>query len=293
MPLRSSPILLRVRIRAAAALSCLALLAGCGSGDEGLEGPEIGKAKTFELVGLTPSEPVVAGKPTTLRFHVEQPEGGPLTRFKTGSGPHTGVHLIIVREDLSQIIHRHPPVAADGTLTQTLTFPSGGPWHVVADVYPELGANTLQNFQLSGKIEVEGGYEPVRLPAFEADRTIGGDRFAMRKPAKLAALKPQFLDVDVKDAQGRPAKFSQYYGALAHAIFFRKDSLAYFHTHVCGAGAQGCASSIGGSSVTGRSSVPGKLKVGMLLPTAGTWKLFLQSKIDGKVVTVPYTLEVS
>lgn len=269
----------------------LLVLAGCGSGDTGPAEPQIGKAKTFALAGLTPT--AKAGEPTTLRFHVEQPEGGPLTRFKTGSGPHTGVHLIIVRDDLSQIIHRHPPVGRDGTLTQTLTFPSGGSWHVVADVYPDLGANTLQNFQLTGEVDVEGDSAARPLPGFRREQTVGGDRFTMRDPGRLKALRPQFLDVTVTDARGRPARFSEYYGALAHAIFFRKGSLAYFHTHVCGSGAQACAASVGGTSVTGRSTTPGRLKVGMLLPTAGTWKLFLQARVNGRIVTVPYTLEVS
>ena len=96
------------------------------------------------------------------------------------------------------------------------------------------------------------------------------------------------------DAQGRPAQFDQYYGALAHAIFFRADSLAYFHTHVCGAGATGCASSVGGTSVTGRvddaRQAPGRA---CCCPAAGTWRLFLQARIDGRVVTVPYTLKVT
>jgi hypothetical protein len=282
-----------VRYGSAAALSALALLAGCGSADDGPEAPEIGKAKSFELVGLTPREPVRVGKPTTLRFHVEQPEGGALRRYKTGGGPHTGLHLIMVREDLSRIIHRHPPVRADGTLSQPVTFPDAGPWHVVADVYPDLGENTLQNFQLTGGLDVGGAYRPRPLQAFREIQTAGGERFTMRRPGPLRALKPQFLDVTVQDAAGRPAKFERYYGALAHAIFFRKGSLAYFHTHVCGTGARACASSVGGTSVTGRSTTPGKLRVGMLLPTAGTWRLFLQVKIGGRAVTVPYTLDVS
>jgi len=278
-----------------AVAGCALAVAGCGGGDakNGLEGPQIGKAKSFELVGLTPRQPVVPGKPVTLRFHVEQPQGGPLTKFKKGSGPHTGVHLIMVRDDLSAIIHRHPPVGKDGTLTQTVRFPSAGPWHVVADVYPDLGPNTAQNFQLTGKIDVKGGYHPKALPAFAARQTIGGDRFALQRPATLKALRPQFVTIDVRDAKGRPATFKEYYGALAHAIFFRKGSLAYFHTHVCGTGAQACAANVGGTAVTGRSTTPGKLRVGMLVPTAGTWKLFLQSEIDGKIVTAPYTLKVS
>jgi hypothetical protein len=278
-----------------AGIACLLALSGCGGSSDngGLEGPDIGRAKSFALVGLADTGTVPAGKPATLRFHIEQPEGGPLTRYKTGSGPHTGVHLIMVRKDLSEIVHRHPPVASDGTVTEKVAFPDPGPWHVVTDVYPDLGANTLQNFQLTGTVNVAGDYAKAPLPPFDGVQEVGGNRFAMKRPAKLTALKPQFLDIDVTDAQGRPAKFDQYYGALAHAIFFRAGSLAYFHTHVCGAGATGCASSIGGSSVTGKSTTPGKLKVGMLLPSSGTWKLFLQTKIGGKVVTVPYTLKVT
>jgi len=52
------------------------------------------------------------------------PSGQPLTQYKTGSGPHTGVHLIIVRDDLRYIIHQHPPVGPDGRLSQTVTFPA-------------------------------------------------------------------------------------------------------------------------------------------------------------------------
>lgn len=281
-----------MRIGVPAALLSLLLLAGCGSGEQGLDAPRIGKAKSFALAGLPPDGPVRAGQPTTLRFHVEQPEGGALTRFKTGSGPHTGVHLIMVRDDLSRIIHRHPPVGPGGQLAQTVTFPAPGPWHVVADVYPDLGANTLQNFQLTTKIAVQGTYRPEPLPGLTRRQTVGGNVFVMRKPPVIRSLRPQFLQLDVRDASGRPARFQQYYGALAHAIFFRQGTLAYFHTHVCGVGATACASAVGGTRVTGRSTTPGKLRVGMLLPTPGTWKLFLQAKIDGRVVTVPYTLRV-
>ena len=40
----------------------------------------------------------------------------PLTKFRTGAGPHTGVHLIMVRSDLGTIIHLHPPVGAGGRI---------------------------------------------------------------------------------------------------------------------------------------------------------------------------------
>ena len=101
------------------------------------------------------------------------------------------------------------------------------------------------------------------------------------------------LNIDVTDPQGRPAKFTPYYGALAHAIFFRRGSLDYFHTHVCAPGASGCTSTLGGAQVTGTSSKPGRLTVGVLVPAPGTWRLFLQTKIGGRVVTAPFTLDVN
>ena len=44
--------------------------------------------------------------------------------------------------------------------------------------------------------------------------------------------------------------------------------------------------------MTGTSATPGKLKVGVLVPAPGTWRLFLQCKVDGRVLTAPFTLEV-
>ena len=47
-----------------------------------------------------------------------------------------------------------------------------------------------------------------------------------------------------------------------------------------------------GAKVSGHATAPGKLTLGVLLPVPGTWRLFLQMKLGGRVVTVPYTLKV-
>ena len=49
---------------------------------------------------------------------------------------------------------------------------------------------------------------------------------------------------------------------------------------------------LGAGKVTGTSTTPGKLNVGVLVPAPGTWRLFLQLKLDGKVLTAPFTLQV-
>jgi hypothetical protein len=87
--------------------------------------------------------------------------------------------------------------------------------------------------------------------------------------------------------------FVPWFGALAHAIFFHQGSLDYFHTHVCGVGAANCTSVLGATRIAGRATAPGKLTLGVLLPVPGTWRLFLQLKLGGRVITAPYTLKVT
>jgi hypothetical protein len=283
-----------VRIRAGALLLSLALLAGCGSSGGGLQGPKIGAARSFALAGFSPGGQVRPGVPTELRFHINQPSGATLTKFKRGAGPHTGVHLILVRSDLSAIIHRHPAIAPDGSIAQKVTFPTPGPWHVLVDVYPDLGANFQPNFQLTQTVHVAGAYAPKPLPAFRAHDVVGGSTFTVEIPKRLRALRPSFFSATVRDSAGKPAHFTPWYGALAHVIFFHKGSLAYFHTHVCGPGAPNCTSNLGAASkITSRSSTPGKLQVGVLLPAPGVWRMFVQAQVHGKVVTAPFTLKVS
>ncbi len=266
-------------------------LAGCG-GSTTVNGPTVQPAATYRLVDLKPSGPIAPGKPVRVSFSIEQPDGTPLTQFKTGPGPHTGVHLIMVRNDLAYMIHKHPPVGKK-TIAQTVTFPAAGPYRVVVDVYPKTVSNQLNaNFQLFGKLKVAGAYKPKPLPPTSTVQKVGGYTFKLHGAQTLKAIQAKLVTVDVTGPTGKPAKFQPWYGALAHAIFFRQHSLDYFHTHVCAPGVSGCTSVLGPVKVTGSSTTPGKLNVGVLVPASGTWRLFLQLKPDGKVLTVPFTLHV-
>jgi hypothetical protein len=269
----------------------VALLAGCGGGSSATSVPTIQPARTYQLADFKPAGTVVAGKPTVVSFVIRQPNGKPLTRFKRGSGPHTGVHLIIVLSDLATIVHRHPPIAANGTVKDTITFAKPGPYRVVVDAYPDT-TGALANFQLFGKLRVGGAYVPQKLPPFTPTVEVGGYRFTLHGTPNLHAISAGFLTVTVAGPTGKPATFTPWFGALAHAIFFRRGSLDYFHTHVCARGAAGCTSLLGGAAVTGSSTSPGKLKVGVLVPAPGTWRLFLQCQVDGHILTAPFTLTV-
>jgi hypothetical protein len=274
--------------RAATLVVLAAALSGCGSGGSGEI--TVGAARTFDLAGFSPAT-FKAGQADPMSFAIKQPSGAPLTDYKRGSGPHTGVHVIFVRSDLGALVHVHPPIGPDGRVHESIKLPSAGRYRVVVDAYPNL-SGALRNFQLFRWVKATGKTATAAPPSRRRVATVDGYRFELKKPPPLRAIKPAFLTIDVTRPDGSPARFTPWFGALAHAIFFRAGSLDYFHTHVCGPNTPGCTSVLGGASVVGRPLGPGKLNVGVLLPVAGTWRLFLQFRDRGRIVSAPFTLKV-
>ena len=78
------------------------------------------------------------------------------------------MHVLFVRDDLSTIIHRHPPVEADGTIDDTLTFKEPGRYRVVVDAYPK-ATGSLKNFQLFRWLDVDGRREAAADPAVQGE----------------------------------------------------------------------------------------------------------------------------
>jgi hypothetical protein len=265
------------------------MVAGCSSSSRPAV-PTIAPARTFGLTGFTPARIAHPGR-AQLSFTIRQPSGAPLTSYRRGAGPHTGVHLIVVRHDLTTIIHRHPPIGTDGKIEETIDFPSPGPYRVLIDAYPAL-PGAPRNFQLHADVRVGRTYRPRPLPPFSRVVTPGGYRVTLHAPPRIHPIAATTLTATILDPSGRSVVFHPWFGALAHAIFFRAGSLDYFHTHVCGPSTPGCTSIFGGAKVVGRPAGPGKLNVGVLLPVAGRWRLFLQFRDRGRIVTAPFTLRV-
>jgi hypothetical protein len=276
------------------AIALVGVLAGCG-GSGGSSAPTIAvqPAHRYEVTGFGPTSGIQAGKPALLSFTIAQPNGEPLTRYKHGSGPHNGVDLVIVRSDDSHVLYEDTDIHAHGHITQPVVFPAPGRYRIVIDAYPQqTGPTSPFNFQLFEWVTVGGKPDLHPVPPFSRTTVVDGYRFTLDAKPRLRAIEPAFLTFDVTGPGGKPAAFSLWRGALAHAIFIRKGSLDYFHTHVCPPGATNCGTKLGGASVTGVTSKPGKLKVGVLVPAPGTWRLFLLTYIDGKERVAPFTLAV-
>lgn len=277
------------------AIVVVAGLSACGgSGGSTVSVPKVAPARTYNLKSFQPAAPVVPGQPTTLSFTIQQPSGKPLTRYRQCCEPHAGVDLIIVRSDDSHVQYDDSDIASDGRVSQPVVFPTPGRYRVVVDAYPAHTSPAQPiNFQLFTWVTAQGAYHPQPVPAYTPTEFVDGYRFQIQGHPKLAAIQATFLTIDVTDPNGKKAIFETWRGALAHAIFIHDASLDYFHTHVCSPGAIYCTSVLGAARVTGSSSAPGVLHVGVLLPEPGTWRVFLLTYINGHHITAPFTLNAS
>jgi hypothetical protein len=276
-----------------ATLIAAIVITGCGGSGGSVTVPKIAPARVYNLSGFLPATPVPAGHLTTVSFTIRQPSGQALTSYRTCCDPHAGVDLVIVRNDDSHVQYDDSAIAPNGTVTQHVMFPAPGRYRVVIDAYPQhTPANAPINFQLFTWITVKGTYRQRPLPPYRATQVVDGYRFQIQSHRPLKAIQAEFLTINVRDPAGHKAIFGTWHGALAHAIFIRHNSLDYFHTHVCSPGSHYCSSVLGANRVTGTSTAPGQLKVGVLLPEPGTWRLFLLTYINGHHITPTFTLNV-
>ena len=178
-----------------------AALAGCGGGASST--PTIAPARNYTLSHFQPAGAVKPNTPTTVSFVIRNPDGTPLTEFKRGPGPHTGVHLILVRSDLAYIVHRHPPISPNGTIAERITFPAPGTYRAVIDIYPRFGEQP--NFQLFRTVHVTGTYRRKPLPPPARSVTVDGYRFTLQQVPRLRAIQAAFLKLSVTDPDGHPA----------------------------------------------------------------------------------------
>src|SRR5438045_1162384 len=88
------------------------------------------------------------------------------------------------RAHRAHLVHRHPPIPANGHLSDTVVFPAGGPYRVVVDVYPQQ-TTPQPNFQLFSSLHVGGAYTPQPLPPFSPTQTVDGYTFTLHGTPNL------------------------------------------------------------------------------------------------------------
>ncbi|WP_232702521.1 FixH family protein [Halobacterium wangiae] len=209
-----------------------------------------------------------AGAATDWTFRVVDDDGGVLTEFEAAHGQRS--HLVVVRRDLTRFQHRHPELAADGTWhVGNLVLPDPGVYRAFVDVVVD-GTPTTLGFDLfaSGPGDVEARPDSSRRAAADgyevelrSDEVVAGDRSR--------------LSFDVRRDGDPVPELGEYLGALGHLVALREGDLAYLHVHPV---------------ETAPDS--GRIEFAARFPTPGRYRLFLQARPEGNLVTTRFDVRV-
>jgi hypothetical protein len=246
---------------------------GDAHGDEPASAALPGLAVSEAGFTLTPAAAALpAGAGVPYRFTVTGPDGHPVTAYEVAHEKE--LHLIVVRRDLAGFQHVHPTRAADGTWTVPLDLRRAGTYRVFADFEP---AGLGRGLTLGTDVAVAGRYRPAPLPAPAAIDTVAGYRVALAG-APVAGEETE-LTFTISADGGPETDLQPYLGAFGHLVSLRTGDLAYLHTHPAEDAHEG---DVGGPRV----------RFATTFPTAGSYRLFLDFRIDGQVRTAEFTVEV-
>jgi hypothetical protein len=212
----------------------------------------------------------------TMRMTVRSPhDGAVVTSFlPVHERP---FHLFIVSRDLATFVHAHPERHEDGTfvLEQAL---APGEYMLIADFLPAGGTP-----QVVHRAIVTPGYagtlfrDPPKLAVTPAEQTIDGLRVKLLA-GEVTALRPAALRFVVADAAtGADVRdLEPYLGATGHLLLVNPALTSALHGHPAGAQTAGP-----------------EILFDPVLPKPGMYKLWLQFQRKGRIVTVPFVIEVA
>jgi hypothetical protein len=219
---------------------------------------------------LTPtSTTLTSGTTNTFSFRITGPDAKPVTRFDVEHEKR--MHLIVVRRDTAGFQHVHPTMSADGTWSVPITFAQAGSYRAFADFAPTGGEATTLGVDLA----VPGDFQPT---TYQSSTVATVDGYEVRLDGDLAPGKTAELTLTVSK-DGQPVTDLQpYLGAYGHLVALRGGDLAYLHVHPDGEPGDGKTDP--GPSITFFAEVP----------SAGTYRLFLDFQHGGTVRTAEFTL---
>lgn len=212
-----------------------------------------------------------AGEPLQMELQISNADGEPIQTF--ADNHEKKLHLIIVREDLSQFKHVHPEYAGDGLFRQSIVLPAGGKYKLFADFQASGYAQTT----VSTTVNVGGDN---RLDRVIADQELVKTAEKAKVELNLSALEAGHeseLTFTFRHAKTGAAltDLQPYLGAIGHVVIVSEDLDHYLHVHP--------ANELGSGP---------EAKFITNFPTEGVYRIWGQFQREGESFIVPFTVNV-
>jgi len=235
------------------------------------------------------------------------------------------MHLFAVREpDLGAFAHLHPVTADSVTFSAALPPLPPGRYRVYGDIVHESGFTQT----LSAQVELTGaGKDATKLSdaddgwhvataALAADRAVLEDGSVMTLAAPAGGFverRDATLQITVRTADDHPLSLEPYIGMPGHAVVTRDDGSVFVHLHPSGTVSMASQMTFlmrrPGDSIAGTLSrrlqatemthmmeqapdARGAVSFPYAFPKAGRYRLWVQVKNGGRILTGAFALEV-
>jgi Cu+-exporting ATPase len=229
---------------------------------------------------------IKAGESTRLSFRIvdtasdESITDLPLSHEKP-------MHLILVSGDLQQFQHIHPSLQGDGTYAVDATLPVDGTYILYNEFVR--GDHTVLDEQqiVVGTASAVG----TTLTPDLSPKTVDGLTLSLDVPDQIVAGQVTELKLTAT-ANGEPVTTLQpYLAAAAHVAIVDERATTFAHTH-----GEAVEHDADGDHATGGHDTPSSfgpdLVVEHTFEKPGIYKVWVQVNDGGKVITVPFVVEV-
>lgn len=208
------------------------------------------------------------GTPTEWTFQIRRDDGTIVTDFDPSHGERG--HLVVVRRDLTRFQHRHPELGPDGTWREpAFALPAPGVYRAFVDVVVE-GRPTTLGFDLFAPGSADVAPRPGSTRRAMADGyevTLLTDDIPVRADTRLP--------FEIRRDGEVVGELEPYLDALGHLVALREGDLGYLHVH---------------PETTAPGS--GRVEFTARFPTPGRYRLFLQTKPEGHLITTRFDLTI-
>ncbi|MFC5971078.1 hypothetical protein ACFPYI_07010 [Halomarina salina] len=207
------------------------------------------------------------GVPADLTFRLVDDHGHPVEAFEESHGRRS--HLVVVRRDLVAFQHLHPKLDDAGTWhCEGFTLPQAGVFRAFVDVVVDGRATTL------GLDLFAPGVFEIDEARASADRHPDDEFEVELDHGSIEAGDVTRLTFSVSRRDGTVPDVRPYLGARGHLVALRAGDLAYLHVHPT------------------ETADEGSVEFAATFPTPGEYRLFLQTDLDGTLVTRAIDVEV-
>jgi len=235
------------------------------------------EAADFDLRIRTRPSIIKAGETFKLVFNIHHPKSG--ATVKDFHIVHEmPFHLFIVSQDLSYFAHLHPRQQSDSSFVIETSVPKRGAYFVYSDFFPVGGVAQVGYGNL-----ITAGYQDdlfsaraVIKPDEVLSRELESTRFELtlepREPVAGKKLTLRYQIVDLKTGES-VRDLEPYLGAWGHTLILSEDARDYVHSHPT-------------------QSIADGVSFEAFVPRPGRYRIWSQFQRHGKVITVPFTIEV-